>query len=77
MASSGIEAFMSNREISWSIALGSGMVRNDRTAVDQRVAFEIALGDQALREPGSENRHMDMRRPPIIDPVAPGIGARF
>ena len=50
---------------------------HDGALMDQRVVLEIHLGDQALAEGRTEHRNMDMCGPPVIDPVAPRIGAGF
>ena len=58
--------------------LDGGLVgdrRDDRAFPDHRVALEIHLGDQPLREAMAEDREMDMRRAPVVDAVRPGIGA--
>ena len=55
--------------------IGDGF--HDWTICDQGVAFEIHLGDQPLGEGCAEDRHMDMGGPPVVHPVAPGIGTRL
>ena len=47
----------------------------DRAAPDQRVALEVHLRDQALHPAVAGDRVVDVRRPPVVDAVAPGIGA--
>ena len=49
----------------------------DRVEVQQRIAREIHLGDQAGDEAGAEQREMDMVRPPAIGMVAPRVRARL
>ena len=44
---------------------------------NQRIAFEIHLGDQPLGKGGAKHRDMDMRGAPVVHPVAPRIGAGF
>ena len=44
---------------------------------DQRIAFEVHLGDEPLRKSGAEHREVDVGRPPAVDAVAEGIGARL
>ena len=55
--------------------------RRDRGSIErmgsrsnQRVARKVHLGDQPLRESGSEDREVDVRRPPRVAMVAPRIG---
>src|SRR5687767_7919806 len=48
---------------------------DDRTARNERIALEIELGHQSLHEGMSEERKMDMGRPPVGAVVAPRIGA--
>ena len=42
---------------------------------DQGVALEVHLGDQPLGEARAEDREVDVRRAPVVDPVPPGVGA--
>ena len=51
--------------------LGDGL--DDGAPPDQRIAFEIHLGDQPLGEAVAKNRKMDMRGAPIVDAIWPGI----
>src|SRR5918997_473453 len=46
----------------------------DRVLEEQRVVREVHLGDQALGERPAEEREVDVRRPPGVVVVAPGIG---
>jgi hypothetical protein len=48
---------------------------HDGAAVDQGIALEIHLRDQALTEGMAEDREMDMHRPPVIRAIGPRIGA--
>ena len=66
---------MSSGAISRSIAAFVRDGVHDRTDRDQRIALEIHLGDQPLREAGAEQREMDMGRAPAVDVVAPRVGA--
>src|SRR5882672_6060309 len=49
---------------------------DDRIVRDERVAFEIHLGDQSLRKARPEHRKMNVGRPPAVDPISKGISAR-
>ena len=49
---------------------------NDRAKRNMRVTFEIHLRDQPLRPALAKAAEMNMRWPPIIATVGPGIGAR-
>ena len=51
-----------------------GDAEHHRVAPDQRVALEVHLGDQPLREAGAEHREVDVGRAPGIEEVAPGVG---
>jgi hypothetical protein len=49
----------------------------DRAAADQRVALEVHLRDQPLHPAVARDRVVDVRRAPVVDPVAPRVGARL
>ena len=49
---------------------------DDRALPDHRVALEIHLRDEPLREGVAEDGEVDVGRPPIVDAVRPRIGAR-
>ena len=50
-------------------------MREDRATGDQRVAFEVHLRDQPLHPAVARDRIVDVRRSPVVDAVAPGVGA--
>ena len=47
----------------------------DRVVREQRVAREVHLGDEPLRERAPEQREVDVRRPPGVRMVPPRVGA--
>src|SRR5690606_24165294 len=49
----------------------------DRAQRDQRIALEIHLGDQALRETAAEDREVDVRRTPVVRTIRPRIRTRL
>ncbi len=57
----------------YRVRVGDGL--DDRAQRDQRVAFEIQLGDQARGDRRATDGEMDMRRAPVIGAVAPRVGA--
>ena len=48
--------------------------RRNRTMIDQRIALEIHLRDQALAKAVAVNRHVNVHRAPIIGAVRPRVG---
>jgi len=48
---------------------------DDRAHGDERITFEIQLGNQARGNRGATDGDMDMRRAPIVGTVAPWVGA--
>jgi hypothetical protein len=55
--------------------VGDGL--QDGVVAEERVAGEVHLGDQALGEGRAEEREVDVRGPPGVGVVAPGVGARL
>ena len=49
----------------------------DGATNEQRIAFEIHLRDQPLRERLAGEREVNMRRTPVADLIAPGVRARL
>ena len=47
----------------------------DRAAADQRVALEVHLRDEPLHPAVAGDRVVDVRRPPVVDAVAPRVRA--
>jgi hypothetical protein len=47
----------------------------DRVEAEERVAREVHLRDQTLRERGAEEREVDVGRPPGVAVVLPRVGA--
>ena len=49
----------------------------DRARRDQRIAFEVHLRDEPLHPARARDRIVDVRRAPVVDAVAPRVGARL
>ena len=54
--------------------VGDGI--EDRIVAEQRIARKVHLRDQPAQEVGAEQREVDVRRPPRVRVVQPGIRAR-